>query len=178
VHTDIPSDWCQQRLGTLANLVEQECDSIKHLVPLPAIDNTVEFMQTNIDFYLDSYLGIVIDTFYDTGVFISEKVYNAINYHQMFFYLGHQGTLSYLRKQGYETFDNIIDTRYDAIVDPGQRLIAARNSLIEFLMQPVEKIKLAYEQAIPAIEHNKQLVQKQRPDLIITKHIENLLNEA
>jgi hypothetical protein len=178
VHTDIPGDWSQRRLGTLANLVEQECDSIKHLVPLPAIDNTVEFMQTNIDFYLDSYLGIVIDTFYDTGVFISEKVYNAMNYHQMFFYLGHQGTLSYLRKQGYETFDNIIDTRYDAINDPGRRLIAARNSLTAFLTQPIEKIKSAYEHAIPAIEHNKQLLQKQRPDLIITKHIENLLNES
>jgi len=178
VHTDIPGEWCQRRLGTLANLVEHECDSIKHLVPLPAIDNTVEFMQTNIDFYLDSYLGIVVDTFYDTGVFISEKVYNAMNYHQMFFYLGHQGTLSYLRKQGYETFDNIIDTRYDAINDPGRRLIAARNSLMAFLTQPVEKIKLAYEHAIPAIEHNKQLLQKQRPDLIITRHIENLLNEA
>ena len=96
----------------------------------------------------------------------------------MFFYLGYQGTLAYLKKQGYETFDNIIDTSYDAISDSGQRLIAARNSLIEFLTQPLETIKSAYEQAIPAIEHNKQLVQKQRPDLIITKHIENLLNEA
>lgn len=178
IHSDIPGDWCQRRLGSLAAQVEQECESIKHLVPLEPIDNTIEFMQTNIEFYSNSYLGIVIDTFYDTGVFISEKVYNAMNYHQIFFYLGHQGTLSYLRKQGYETFDNIIDTRYDAINDPGRRLIAARKSLMAFLTQPIEKIKSAYEHAVPAIEHNKQLLQKQRPDLIITKHIENLLNEA
>jgi hypothetical protein len=50
--------------------------------------------------------------------------------------------------------------------------------LLAKLTQPVEKIKLAYEHAIPAIEHNKHLLQKQRPDLIITQHIENLLNEA
>lgn len=178
IHTDIPSSWCQDRLGSLATQVEQECESIKHLVPLAPIDNTVEFMQTNIDFYLDSYVGIVIDTFYDTGVFISEKVYNAMNYYQLFFYLGHQGTLAYLKEQGYNIFDDIIDTSYDAISDPGLRLIAARKSLIEFLTQPIETIKLAYEQAIPAIQHNKQLVQKQRPDLSITRHIENLLNEA
>ena len=178
VHTDIPSNWCQRKLGTLAGHVEQECNNIKHLVPLPAIDNTVEFMQTNIDFYLDSYLGVVIDTFYDTGVFISEKIYNAMNYHQLFFYLGHQGTLAYLKEQGYNIFDDIIDTGYDAIGDPGLRLVAARKSLIEFLTQPIETIKAVYKQAIPAIEHNKQLVQKQRPDLIITRHIENILNEA
>ena len=177
VHTDIPGNWCQRRLGFLATQVEQECESIKHLVPLEPIDNTIEFMQTNIKFYIDSYLGIVIDTFYDTGVFVSEKIYNAMNYYQLFFYLGHQDTLDYLRKQGYKTFDDIIDTSYDAIVDPGQRLVAARNSLIEFLTQPIETIKAAYEQAIPAIEHNKQLVQKQRPDLQFTQYIQNFLNE-
>ena len=177
VHSDIPSDWCQRRLGSLATQIEQECNSIEQLIPLAPIDNTVEFMQTNIDFYIDSYLGIVIDTFYDIGVFVSEKIYNAMNYHQLFFYLGYPGTLAYLREQGYKTFDDIIDTSYDSILDHGTRLIAARTSLIEFLKQPIESIHLAYKHALTAIQHNKQLVQQQRPDLYINKHITRLLNE-
>jgi hypothetical protein len=178
MHTDIPGPWIQHRIESKwAAHIDQECQSIAHRIPLPAIDDTVEFTQTDVNFYLDSYIGIVTDTFFDNGVFISEKIYNAINYQQLFFYVGYQGTLQYLRDQGYCTFDDIIDTSYDNIVEPGARLVAARKSLIDFLQQPFDVIKAAYEKSIPAIKHNKQLVQQQRPDLQFTQCIRDYLNE-
>lgn len=178
VNTDIPGPWIQHRIAsTWATHIDQECYSINNQVPLPAIDDTVEFTQTNVNFYLDSYLGIVTDTFFDNGIFLSEKVFNAINYQQLFFYVGYQGSLQYLRDQGYHTFDDIIDTGYDSIEEPGARLVAARRSLIVFLKQPLETIQLAYEKNIPAIKHNKQLLQQQRPDLTFTQSIQEFLNE-
>jgi hypothetical protein len=178
VHTDIPGSWIQHRVAsTWAAHIDQECHAIDNQIPLPAIDNTVEFTQTNVDFYLDSYLGIVTDTFFDNGVFISEKIFNAINYQQLFFYIGYQGTLQYLREQGYCVFDDIIDTSYDTIQEPGARLVAARQSLINFLNQPIETIRWAYKKSIPAIKHNKQLLQQQRPDLKFTQSIREFLNE-
>lgn len=178
VHSDIPGPWIQHRIeSTWAAHIDQECHSVADQIPLPAIDNTVEFTQTNVNFYLDSCLGIVTDTFFDNGVFFSEKIFNAINYQQLFFYVGYHNSLAYLRSQGYNTFDDIIDTSYDKIEEPGARLVFARRSLLEFLTQPAKTIKLAYEKSVPAIKHNKQLLQQQRSDLQFTKHIRDFLNE-
>lgn len=178
VHTDIPGPWIQHQVEQpAADYINEQCNLIANQVPLPALDNTIEFSQTNVDFYLDSYLGIVADTFFDNGVFLSEKVFNAINYQQLFFYIGHHGSLRYLREQGYNTFDDIIDTSYDSILESGKRLVAARNSLLEFLNQPIETIQLAYEKSIPAIRHNKHLVMQQRPDLTFTQILQKTLHE-
>jgi hypothetical protein len=178
IHTDIPGPWIQHRIdSTWAAHIDQECCDISNQIPLPSLDNTVEFTQTDVNFYLDSYLGIVADTFYDQGVFLSEKLFNAINYQQLFFYIGYHNSLAYLRSQGYSTFDDVIDTSYDKIEEPGERLVFARRSLLEFLTQPTKTIKLAYEKSIPAIKHNKQLLQQQRPDLQITEYIRDFLNE-
>jgi hypothetical protein len=178
VHTDIPGPWIQHRIAsTWAAHIDQECHAIDNQIPLPAIDNTVEFSQTDVNFYLDSYLGIVTDTFFDNGVFLSEKIFNAINYQQLFFYIGYQGSLQYLRAQGYYVFDDIFDTSYDTIEEPGARLMAARQSLIDFLNQPIDSIRRAYEKSIPAIKHNKQLLQQQRPDLKFTQYIREFINE-
>jgi hypothetical protein len=178
VHTDIPGPWIQHQVEQpSADFINTQCQQIADRVPLPALDNTIEFSQTNVDFYLDSYLGIVADTFFDNGVFLSEKVFNAINYQQLFFYIGHHHSLKYLREQGYQTFDDIIDTSYDSIRESGKRLIAARTSLLEFLNQPIKTIKFAYEKSVPAIKHNKQLLQKQRPDVKFTQLLQQTLDE-
>lgn len=178
VHTDIPSGWIQHHIeSTWAAHIDQECHLINNLLPLPALDDTVEFSQTDVNFYLDSYLGIITDTFFNNGVFLSEKIFNAINYQQLFFYIGYQGTLKYLREQGYHVFDDIIDTSYDTIQESGARLVAARRSLIDFLNQPLETIRQAYEKSVSAIKHNKQLLQQQKPDLQFTQHIREFLNE-
>jgi hypothetical protein len=178
LHTNIPSEWIDRRVSPrLGEIIESDCNEIQHLVPLPAIDDTVEFMQTNVQFYSDSYVGIVTDTFFDHGVFLSEKVFNAISYHQIFFYIGAYGSLKYLKSQGYHVFDDIIDIGYDSISDTGKRLIAARNSLLNFLNQPLETIQKAYIKSMPSLKHNRMLLQQQRPDVKITQHIKECLNE-
>lgn len=178
VTSHIPSDYLKNRYdNSITDIIVQEAESISNLVPLPELDNTVEFMQTDVEFYTSSYLGIITDTFFESGVFLSEKIFNAMNYGQIFFYIGPANTLQYLRNQGYKTFDNIIDTSYDSIKNNGQRLIAARNSLIKFLSQPIEQIQAAYEQSRDQIEHNMQQAKKQNPQLEITQFLHETLNE-
>lgn len=178
LYTDITSDWLDYNIDPmLINQIVHDCDLIADRVPLPHLDDTVEFYDTDVNFYLDSFLGIVTDTFFNNGVFFSEKVFHAMNYQQLFFYIGYQGSLQHLKNAGYEIFDDIIDTSYDNIAEPGARLIAARQSLLEFLGQPIEKIRQAYEKKLPAIIHNKNHVQQQRPDLEFTKTIQDYLNE-
>lgn len=178
VHTDIPGPWIYNNIESIfSRHIDQECQSIEHLIPLPAIDNTVEFMETDVNFYLDSYLGIVTDTYFNNGVFLSEKIFNAINYQQLFFYIGPQGSLKYLRDCGYHTFDDIIDTSYDNIKEHGARLVAARKSLLDFLTQPIEEIEVAYKKNLNSIKHNKQLLEQQKPEVDFTETLRKLINE-
>lgn len=178
IHSHIPSDWLINRFDNqYIEIIKQECDSIDHLIPLPWLDDTVEFNCTDPEFYTNSYLGVVTDTFYHDGIFLSEKVFNAINYYQLFFYIGPAGSLKYLRNEGYYTFDSIIDTSYDSIENNAERLFASRKSLIEFLDRPIDRIRDDYIKCIPELKHNKDLVQSRRPDLLVTQHIQDLLNE-
>ena len=169
------AEQLRMRYGSALDAIVEESNRIQHQLPLPPLDNTVEFSQTDVNFYLDSYLGIVTDTFFDNGIFVSEKVFNAMNYQQMFFYIGYQGTLKHLQDQGYCVFDDIIDIGYDRILDPIERLVQARKSLLNFLNQPLEQIKQAYSRAIPGIQHNKKLVMQQRPDTKITNYLSQLV---
>ena len=162
LYSHIPSDYLHNRYRPeYHNVITQHCQAIEHLLPLPALDNTVEFEFTPLKFYQNSFLNVVTDTFFESEIFFSEKVFNAINYQQLFFYAGPANSLAYLRSLGYETFDDIIDTSYDSINDHTDRLFALSNSLVEFLKQPIETIRLAYEKSLPKIQHNKDLLQRQ-----------------
>ena len=163
----------QLRSGVVDEIIKLECESIAFMVPLPPFDNTINFYSTNSAFYNDTYLSIITDTFYDSEIFLSEKIFNAMLYEHFFFYIGPAGTLEYLRGCGYHTFDAIIDTSYDSIVNDEQRLVAARNSLIVFLSQPIEIIRKLYQEHSAQLLNNKRIVLSQHRDTEIT----NLLNK-
>jgi hypothetical protein len=170
LHTNIPSDFLECRFAKIHHSeIVNTCNSIADQIPLPALDNTDYFIHTPINFYTNSYFGIITDTFYEHGIFLSEKVFNAINYYQMFAYLGPHHTLRYLREQGYQTFGHVIDESYDEIEDNALRLFEYCRSVTEFLSQPIDKIHEAHVKCISQLEHNKRLLSQQRPDLAFTE---------
>jgi hypothetical protein len=183
LYSHIPGDYCRVRMSQeLAEFIEIKCDSIADHVPLPSLDNTIEFNLTDKKFYNDTYLGIITDTFYSdhgmkTQLFLSEKIYQAINHHQLFFYIGPPYTLDYLEQQGYCVFRGVFDTAYDRIEDNGKRLIEATKSLLDFLNLPLHKVAQIYKSHAKEIYHNKILLQSQRKDLEILNVLSKVLHE-
>jgi len=173
LYSHIPSDYLESRMSEeYVRIIKDRCDQINHLIPLPNLDDTIEFNCTDKKFYNDAYLGIITDTFYadfdlKTQLFISEKIYQAMNHHQLFFYIGPPNTLAYLEDQGYNVFRDIFDTSYDSIEDHGLRLIKATDSLNEFLKQPIETISKIYVTNAKKIYQNKVLLRSQKKDLLI-----------
>lgn len=53
---------------------------------------------------------------------ISEKSYKPIAYYQPFVVLGSEGTLRFLRSQGFETFDHLWSEHYDLITSDTERI--------------------------------------------------------
>lgn len=158
--------------------INQECEQIAHLLPLPALDDTVEFSQTDPALFWSSYVGLVTDTNYDSDdVFLSEKIFNVMHHHQIFWYLGPPGALQYLQSQGYQTFGDIIDESYDQIQNHADRLVAATDSIIQFLRQPLDVLAQAYQKVLPKITHNKFWVTRQRPDVQYTQYCQQALDK-
>jgi hypothetical protein len=58
----------------------------------------------------------------EVPVFVTEKTFKPISGLQPFMVIGGAGVLSYLRSQGFETYDNIFDESYDTETDFDRKL--------------------------------------------------------
>jgi hypothetical protein len=81
------------------------------------------------DFELSDYqstdIELVLETLFDDArIHLTEKSLRPIALGQPFILTGPTGSLKYLKKYGFKTYDSVIDESYDDIVDPQQRLVA------------------------------------------------------
>jgi hypothetical protein len=67
----------------------------------------------NIDWYNHTCFSLVAETMIDSPTFISEKTFKPIAFQHPFLIFGSPGTLEYLHKNNFETFDHVIDESYD-----------------------------------------------------------------
>lgn len=155
-------------------------NSIDHCLPLPELDDSVEWIFMPRECLLNSYVNMVTDTFYTTepGItFISEKVFNAIAHWQMFIMMAPPYTLQYLRDQGYKTFSPYIDETYDTIENNYDRLLAVTKSFIDFVSQPRESIEKIYKECLPIVEHNRQRLINNNFHAQLNKEIQRAIDE-
>lgn len=66
----------------------------------------------NHEAYNNSYINLVTETTVISKLFVTEKIWKPIASGQLFIALGSEGTIDYLREQGVDTFDDIIDHSY------------------------------------------------------------------
>lgn len=109
------------------------------------------------ELFQQSYCHIVIETHFDAdgsqSPFITEKTFKVLKHGQPFVIVGTPGTLARLRQLGYRTFDHVIDSSYDSILDNTQRWLAV-NRVISTVAQNPKQI---FEQCRDDIIHNQQL---------------------
>lgn len=117
-----------------------------------------DHVQVNVELYTGSYCHIVLETFMDAdgsnGCFLTEKTYKCIKYGQPFVIIGTPGSLAQLRREGYRTFDTVIDPTYDTIVDATKRYLAIRRCLQDIAAQdPME----FFTACLPDAQHNQSI---------------------
>jgi hypothetical protein len=81
------------------------------------------------DFDLQDYqitdIELILETLFDdTRLQLTEKSLRPLALGHPFILLGPPGSLTYLKKYGFKTFDGLIDESYDGITDSSQRLQA------------------------------------------------------
>lgn len=91
----------------------------------------IELDTNGYDLYEDTYFSLVSETNYytsyahplfDTGVFLSEKIFKCIAYRHPFIAVSNAGFLKALRSIGYKTFSPWIDESYDDEEDNSLRM--------------------------------------------------------
>lgn len=109
------------------------------------------------DTYANTWVSLTTESSYyrrENTTFISEKTFKPIACMQPFIILGSKGTLKYLRKLGYKTFNGFIDESYDECED-GDRFIAVINALKK--IQNIQDKVAWYESMQDILEHNHKL---------------------
>lgn len=75
--------------------------------------------------YRDTCFSIVTETQFNNEVlFVSEKIWKPIQNCHPFLVVGTPGTLSYIRRLGFRTFEPLIDESYDSLIDDEERMQA------------------------------------------------------
>ena len=85
------------------------------------------------DWYSETYINLVTETFFGRNVFLSEKIFKPLANLQPFIVLGDYGTLKELKRLGFKTFESFIDESYDLEIDPKVR--------IKKIEKEIEKLK-------------------------------------
>jgi hypothetical protein len=91
--------------------------------------------------YNNSYINLVTETAVIPKLFVTEKIWKPIASGQLFIVLGSMGTIDYLREQGVDTFDDIIDhTYYDNEPDWKIRVLKLHELIDNLLNEDLYKI--------------------------------------
>lgn len=94
----------------------------------------------NLPAITDAYIHLVTETTVKQRIFISEKTWKPIAAGQIFLIFGNVGTVDYLRKQGVDVFDDIIDHSYDWTLDWRQRLHQIHQQLAKLVSQDLKSL--------------------------------------
>jgi hypothetical protein len=86
--------------------------------------------------------------------YLSEISFKSISVKRPFILLGVAGTLAYLKKLGFQTFDQYWDESYDQIEDFEQRVDAIIDIIHIWSRKSVVELQQIAEQMTPVLEHN------------------------
>lgn len=129
----------------LSASVTQAWESIRNILPsrdqlgtseLFALDSTI-----NNSAYVDSYINLATETTTSPRVFASEKIWKPVAAGQLFLVLGNPNSIAYLRDQGVDVFDDVIDHKYyDSELDCETRIDKIHALIDSLVQQDLHKI--------------------------------------
>jgi hypothetical protein len=125
------------------------------------------------DDYRSTNFEIVLETIFDdTRWHLTEKILRPIACGQPFVLAATPGSLQYLKRYGFKTFDSVFDESYDSIKDPVKRLQAIIN-LMQHLQQHPQKSKMLALCRDIAQYNKSRFFSKEFYDQVITEFKQN-----
>ena len=107
------------------------------------------------EWYSETYINLVTETFFGPNVFLSEKIFKPISNLQPFIVLGDYRMLAELRKLGFKTFEPFIDESYDEEIDPYKRMEKIEIEIEKLKNKTIEEIHNWYYSIIDILIYNQ-----------------------
>jgi hypothetical protein len=107
------------------------------------------------DWYSETYVNLVTETFFGHNVFLSEKIFKPISNLQPFIVLGDYKMLAELKKLGFKTFEPFIDESYDEEIDPYKRMEKIEIEIAKLKNKTIEEIHNWYYSIIDILIYNQ-----------------------
>lgn len=106
--------------------------------------------------YNDTFISLISETLTEPGtLFCSEKTWRSIIVGHPFMILGSTNALKYLKSQGFKTFSNWIDERYDDYDELDKKVNIILSNLERFNKMSLEELKTIRNEMEPILIHNK-----------------------
>lgn len=108
-----------------------------------------------IDPYRYTFFSLITETEIHSNIlFVSEKIFKAMNFYHPFIVFGSPGILNWLRTQGYETFPELFNEAYDDEPDPKKKLNLIINQIVKFKSLTAEEKHQKISSLIPKLQYN------------------------
>tara|TARA_R110000796_G_scaffold22353_3_gene64875 strand:+ start:3664 stop:4788 length:1125 start_codon:yes stop_codon:yes gene_type:complete len=135
--------------------IKQYCSETKRIDEKgDSISN--QSMHINLSTHLSSFFNLVTETcFYESFNHLTEKVFRPVVMLQPFILAGTAGSLAYLKRYGFKTFDNWIDESYDSISNPFKRIDAVARVVETICSMSKEQQQAMYQEMLPTLQYNR-----------------------
>jgi len=131
---------------------------------------------TNLNPWNTSFLHIVNETVWQDKIHFTEKIFKPIVSHQPFVVLQAPGSLNYLHKYGFKTFNYWWDESYDGIQDPVERMRAIADIVNWIGKLPLTKLETMRREMSGILEYNYNHFYERIPDIVLDELRVNLKN--
>ena len=108
------------------------------------------------EWYSDTYINLVTETFFGRNVFLSEKIFKPLSNLQPFIVLGDYGTLAELKRLGFKTFEPFIDESYDLEMERYKRIEKIEIEIEKLKNKSIEEIHNWYYSIKDILIHNQK----------------------
>jgi hypothetical protein len=118
------------------NILKNKSFEVTELVPYyqKKFLNIDNYNNNLIQFYEKTKLELICSTtFSEPTLCFSEKEYQCFYGRNFFVYFNSFGSIEWLRKWGFDVFDDVVNHDYDLIEDPSERMIRAIDDNIHLL---------------------------------------------
>lgn len=129
------------------------------------------------DLFQRAFLHIVTETvFYSSKIHLTEKIFRPIVFKRPFVLAGAAGNLKYLKKYGFETFNNWWDESYDDEIDDELRLNMITKIVQKLSTYTMDDLKDMYNEMLPILNYNYNHFYGKFKEIIVEELLDNYRN--
>ena len=108
--------------------------------------------------YQNTAIEVVLETLFDdTRWHLTEKALRPIACGRPFMLAATPGSLSYLKRYGFKTFDGLINENYDTIKDPVKRLVSICSEMKRISQLPTDQKRQLWTELYKIANYNQKL---------------------